>query len=276
MNDVLILGAGPAGISAALYTKRANMSTIVLHNNQSNLQKAYQIDNYYGVGKISGKDLYQKGIEQAKALSIPVFEEEVLQITEEEGFTVTTTKNVYHAKNLVLATGKYRKLPSILGLKENIGQGISLCAICDAFFYKNKKVAILGEGEFLHHEAMILQKVTSDVTLLSNGKEEKDSISKKIENVEVSSGVVVTFEDHTKMTFDGLFLAYGVSDIDTLSSTLGIMKEKNFIKVDENNQTNIPGIYACGDLTGGTLQVAKAVYEGMNAALAIIKKEGKK
>lgn len=276
MNDVLILGAGPAGISAALYTKRANMSTIVLHNNQSNLQKAYQIDNYYGVGKISGKDLYQKGIEQAKALSIPVFEEEVLQITEEEGFTVTTTKNVYHAKNLVLATGKYRKLPSIPGLKENIGQGISLCAICDAFFYKNKKVAILGEGEFLHHEAMILQKVTSDVTLLSNGKEEKDSISQKIENVEVSSGVVVTFEDHTKMTFDGLFLAYGVSDIDTLSSTLGIMKEKNFIKVDENNQTNIPGIYACGDLTGGTLQVAKAVYEGMNAALAIIKKEGKK
>ncbi len=276
MNDVLILGAGPAGISAALYTKRANMSTIVLHNNQSNLQKAYQIDNYYGVGKISGKDLYQKGIEQAKALSIPVFEEEVLQITEEEGFTVTTTKNVYHAKNLVLATGKYRKLPSIPGLKENIGQGISLCAICDAFFYKNKKVAILGEGEFLHHEAIILQKVTSDVTLLSNGKEEKDSISKKIENVEVSSGVVVTFEDHTKMTFDGLFLAYGVSDIDTLSSTLGIMKEKNFIKVDENNQTNIPGIYACGDLTGGTLQVAKAVYEGMNAALAIIKKEGKK
>ena len=276
MNDVLILGAGPAGISAALYTKRANMSTIVLHNNQSNLQKAYQIDNYYGVGKISGKDLYQKGIEQAKALSIPVFEEEVLQITEEEGFTVTTTKNVYHAKNLVLATGKYRKLPSIPGLKENIGQGISLCAICDAFFYKNKKVAILGEGEFLHHEAIILQKVTSDVTLLSNGKEEKDSISKKIENVEVSSGVVITFEDHTKMTFDGLFLAYGVSDIDTLSSTLGIMKEKNFIKVDENNQTNIPGIYACGDLTGGTLQVAKAVYEGMNAALAIIKKEGKK
>lgn len=276
MNDVLILGAGPAGISAALYTKRANMSTIVLHNNQSNLQKAYQIDNYYGVGKISGKDLYQKGIEQAKALSIPVFEEEVLQITEEEGFTVTTTKNVYHAKNLVLATGKYRKLPSIPGLKENIGQGISLCAICDAFFYKNKKVAILGEGEFLHHEAMILQKVTSDVTLLSNGKEEKDSISQKIENVEVSSGVVVTFEDHTKMTFDGLFLAYGVSDIDTLSSTLGIMKEKNFIKVDENNQTNIPGIYACGDLTGGTLQVAKAVYEGMNAVLAIIKKEGKK
>ena len=145
--DVAIIGAGPAGITASLYTKRANLKTLVLYKDESSLEKADIIENYYGFKKgISGKELYQEGIEQAKKLKIEVKKEEVLKIElVPEGFMIKTSNLEYITKAVILATGNKKNKPKIPGIEKLEGKGISYCAICDGFFYRNKSVAVLGE-----------------------------------------------------------------------------------------------------------------------------------
>ena len=173
MYDVIIIGAGPAGISASLYAKRANLNTAVIYSGESNLEKTEKISNYYGFENgISGKDLFSAGIEQAKNLEIEVIKEEVLKIEMQmEGFTVTTSNKSYDTKTLILATGTNKNTPNIKGLKEFEGKGVSYCAICDGFFYKNKNVAVLGNGNYAISETNDLINIANDITILTNGKE---------------------------------------------------------------------------------------------------------
>lgn len=143
--DSIIIGKGPAGITAGIYLKRANHHILVIGKDGGALEKTKVVDNYYGFANtISGKDLLKQGLEQAKRLEIPIETEEVLSIGKDENFVVETRNNVYQAKSVILATGTSRNTPKIKGIKELEGKGVSYCAICDAFFYRNKSVAVLG------------------------------------------------------------------------------------------------------------------------------------
>ena len=283
MYDVIILGAGPAGISASLYTKRANLKTLILYNDKSGLEKASLIENYYGFKNgITGEELYNTGIEQAKNIGVEVLKEEVVKIENNiEHFNVVTTKNEYQAKNLILATGNKKNRPKIKGIEKFEGKGVSYCAICDGFFYRNRSVAVLGSGNYAISETNELINIADNITILTNGKEapefRADNVkvdTKEIEEIDGEDKVEeVKFKDGTTIKTDGIFVAEGVAGSSEFAKKLGIITQKDKIVVNENMETNVKGIYACGDCTGGLLQVSKAVYEGAKAGLEVIKRQ---
>ena len=138
--DVIIIGSGPAGISASLYTKRANLSTLIISKDAGILKKVKKIENYYGFSEpIEGEKLQEAGEEQAKRLGVEIVKEEVLAINFEENFVVETVNRTYEASNVILATGMTRNTLKAKGIKELEGKGVSYCATCDAFFYRGKK-----------------------------------------------------------------------------------------------------------------------------------------
>lgn len=280
MYDVIVIGSGPAGIAAAIYAKRRNLSILVISKGNGALQKAEKIDNYYGFENgISGKELYENGIKQAKNLGIDFIEDEIINIEYINQFTVETVNSKYEAKAVILATGVSRNVPNIKGIKEFEGKGVSYCAVCDSFFYKGKDVAVLGDGNYAIHEFETLKPVASSVTILTNGNamvENRDSSievnSKKIREFRGDTKLEeVEFEDNTIQNLNGVFIAMGTASSSDLARKIGARIENNNIIVNENMETTVPGLFACGDCTGGLLQISKAVYEGAKAGLAVLK-----
>lgn len=285
--DVIIVGAGPAGISASLYTTRANLKTLILYKETSALEGASWIENYYGFEKgISGKDLYQIGINQSKNLGTEILKEEVTNIKMEEKdrellFCVQTLNSDFIAKKVILATGNKKKKPKINGIKEYEGKGISYCAVCDGFFYRNKNVAVLGDGDYAISEVKELKNIAKSITILTNGKEipqyrneelNTQIIDKKIREFRGENRIKeIAFDDNTNMKIDGVFIAQGVAGSIDFARKLGARVEKDKILVNEKMETSIKGLYACGDCTGGIFQIAKAVYEGMIAGISCYK-----
>lgn len=268
------------GITASIYLKRANINCLVIKKDEGSLQKADKIENYYGFTKpIKGDALIQNGIDQAKRIGVKVVEDEVLSIDFEDTYLVKAKKENYKAKAILIATGLPRNTPRIEGIKEYEGKGISYCAICDGFFYKGKNVAVFGQGNYALHEAQELLPIVNSVTILTNGQkvEENRSSNIKVNEKEVRSFQgeeklkSVEFEDDSRLEVDGIFIADGVASSVDLARRLGILIKGNTIIVNENMETNIKGIYASGDCTGGLLQISKATYEGAKAALSISK-----
>ena len=281
MYDVIVIGSGPAGITAAIYAKRRNLSILVISKGISALQKAEKIDNYYGFENgISGKELYENGIKQAKNLGIDFIEDEIINIEYINQFTIETVNSKYEAKAVILATGVSRNVPNIKGIKEFEGKGVSYCAVCDSFFYKDKDVAVLGDGNYAIHEFETLKPVASSVTILTNGNamvENRDSSievnNKKIREFRGDTKLEeVEFEDNTIQSLNGVFIAMGTASSSDLARKIGARIENNNIIVNESMETTVPGLFACGDCTGGLLQISKAVYEGAKAGLAVLKK----
>ncbi len=274
--DIIIIGSGPAGISAALYAKRSNITTLIISMNEGNLHKAELIENYYGLPQsISGSDLFANGLNQAKRLGIEIKQEQVVGLEYTGSYLVKTEQNTYLAKAVILATGVARKTPAIKNITQFEGKGVSYCAICDAFFYRKKDVAVIGAGEYALHEARELLNTTSSVTILTNGSNldvVPDSqlrvITTPIQSINGTNSVSgVTFQDGSMIPVSGVFVAVGIAGSTSFARTLGAAIDGNKIVVDEHMATNIPGLYACGDATGGLLQIAKAVYEGAVAGL---------
>lgn len=279
--DVIIVGSGPAGISASLYAKRRKLSVLVISKGNGALGKTEKIDNYYGFPKgISGKELYQNGIEQAKILGIEIIEDEVVALNYLENFEVETVNSQYTAKSVILATGTNRVTPNIKGIQEFEGKGVSYCAICDAFFFKGKDVVVLGNGNYAIHEMEQLKPVVGSVSILTNGEEmienrdvEVEIDSRKIREFRGEDKLAeIEFEDNTKRKVHGVFVAVGTASSNDLARKIGARIENNHIAVNENMETTIPGLFACGDCTGGLLQISKAVYEGAKAGLTVLKK----
>lgn len=288
MENLIIIGAGPAGISAALYAARSNQQPVLINNGIGALAKAEKIENYYGLEKpLSGTELYERGIEQAKALGVRIVDAQVLGISGFDTFTVQTTVGDFDAISVILATGSKRAAPQIPGIREFEGKGVSYCAVCDAFFYRGREVAVLGNSDFALHEAETLQNVASSVTIYTNGTEPEFSREhpilvntgkiQAIEGDETVSGIllesdVTAQEDGTMQPSfcpaEGVFVALGTAGSTEIARQMGAeLTEKGNIKVNSEMETTIPGLFAAGDCTGGLLQVSKAVYEGSVAGI---------
>ena len=288
MAKVVIIGSGPAGVSAALYTARAGIDTTVLTRGPGALARAEGIENYYGVpGPVSGAELERRGIEGAKAVGVQFVEAEAVGLTFTDKLTVETLSGDYPADAVILATGASRAAPPIPGLKDLEGHGGGYCATCDAFFYRGKDVAVLGSGEYALHEASALLPLAKSVTLLTGGApltaEFPPEIALYTEKVEAILGeeagkvTGVRLAGGRELPLDGVFVALGVAGSTALARKMGAEVDGNRIVVDEHMMTTVPGLFAAGDCTGGLLQVAKAVYEGAmagNEAAKALRKGG--
>ncbi|MGD9473754.1 MAG: NAD(P)/FAD-dependent oxidoreductase [Eubacteriaceae bacterium] len=279
MSNVIIIGNGPAGISAGLYTTRAGIDTTIIGKDYGALEKAAEIENYYGFGEpVSGKTLVRNGLKNIKRLGAQVITDEVLSFSYGSKKIVKTKNNEFMADSIILATGSSRAKPGIKNLTAFEGRGVSYCAACDGFFHRGKDVAVLGSGDYALHEALELLELTSSVTLLTNGQEVTASIpdgikinTKKIHSLAGKEGLEsVVFEDDSSLSLSGLFVAIGVAGSADLAVKLGVMTDKRLVLTDENMATNIPGVFAAGDCTGGLLQISKAVYEGAKAGTGAI------
>jgi len=286
LHDVIIIGRGPSGLAASIYTSRANLDTLVIGKNDSSLFKTEKIENYFGFPEpIKGEQLLKQGEEQAKKFGVKIICDEVISISKNEKnnyLGIETTKEIFLGKSVLIATGWPQKNPNIENLKEFEGKGISYCSTCDGFFYKNRKVGILGSKDFAMSEALEIEALTKDITIYTNGKqldlsdnykEKKDrfrintKIAKKVEGGEFLEKI--TFDDGTSEKVDGLFIAVNSASGADFARKLGLILEENSIVTDRDQKTNIEGIYASGDCTGGFRQISTAVAQGAVAAKKI-------
>ncbi len=279
MYDAVMIGSGPAGLSAALYTSRANLKTLVIGKDRGALEKADRIENYFGMAEpISGCELVENTKNQARNLGVDLVEDEIFHISWNGHFILEGKNGTYEAVTVLLATGTGRKTLKVKGLKELEGRGVSYCAICDAFFYRGKDIAVLGNEAYAIHEMSQLLPVAGSVTLLTNGQELRAEVPEGVsiirEPLLSGNGTErvegITFADGSQLAVEGLFVALGSAGAMELAKKAGAFTEGQSIKVNERMETNVPGLYAAGDCIGGLLQISTAVGEGAQAAMSMI------
>jgi thioredoxin reductase (NADPH) len=276
MYDVIIIGQGPAGLSASLYTARGGLKTIIV-GRESILAKSDMIENYCCSEPMSGRRLIEKGIQQAKKFNVDIVNGEVIDIKRSEDFEVITSDNTYKGKAVIIATGKSRKRINIEGIERFEGKGVHYCVTCDGFFYSDKRVGVLGFSDYAVHEVMEFQGITGHVTLYTNGKKlELDTESSRYmqeKGIRVNTKGIkelkgeqtleqLVFDDGDVEEIDGLFVAYGSASSVDFARKLGILLDGDNIKVDKNQSTNVKGVFAAGDCVGGIMQIATAVGQG--------------
>lgn len=282
--DAIIIGKGPAGISAALYTVRANMKTLVFGTGKSALEKADKIENYYGFSQpVSGEKLLEEGEKQLLRIGGEISDEEVIGISKEDVFHITTTKGVWQARAVLIATGQKTVNTGIRNLKKFEGKGVSYCTTCDGFFYRGKRTGVLGFNDFALHEAKELLPFTKNITLFTNGK--TTSFSKENEDIlgqiQINEKTIrsfegeeflerIVFDDGSAFVLDGIFIAYESASSTTFALKMGILMQDQYIIADQNQQTNVEGLYAAGDCTGVFKQISVAVGQGAIAGRNMI------
>jgi len=286
-SEVIIIGQGPAGLSAAIYTSRAGISTVILGCDPK-VAGEYDIDNYFGFPEtISGKDLIDRGLNQALRFGATQTCDRVLAIHFDDSgkYIVKTENDEYSACCIILATGVSRKKPDIPGLDKYEGKGISYCVSCDGFFFKGKNVIVAGEGIYAANQALELSHYTPHVSICTLGRRSEMSaeftaglkerniplVEKKISSLHGDPALEkVKFSDGEETEVSGIFIAIGDASSSDFARSLGVITEGNFIQVDREMKTNVPGIFAAGDCTGGFLQISVAVGEGAMAGKSAI------
>ncbi len=277
MSDIIVIGGGPAGVSAAVYALRSGASVTIVKKDGGALERAELIENYYGFPQpITGPELLSRGLDQARRLGAEIVVAEAVGIGYTHQLAVMTTLGDLEAPAVILATGATRSAPRIPGLKEFEGKGVSYCAVCDGFFCRGRDVAVLGAGQYALREASELKPIASSVTLLTNGQEPEISVPDwlKVDKRKVASFVGdsliegAVFEDGEQCDLFRLFVAVGTAGSADLARKAGAIIEGSRIVIDDNMATNVPGLFAAGDCTGGLAQVAKAVYQGAAAGMS--------
>ena len=285
--DLVIIGQGPAGLSAAIYTARAGVRTVVLGSTPK-VAGDYDIDNYFGFPEtISGRELIERGTKQAQRFGADVVWDRVLSVHQAEDgrFRIRTEQGEYESCAVILSTGVARVRPGIENIQDYEGKGVSYCVSCDGFFFRQKRVMVLGEGNFAANQALELLHYTPDVRICTQGKaldmggEFQDRLrqagiqvtERKIKALEGDGGLTgVLYADGDLEPVDGLFIAMGQAGTSDFAVSLGLVMRKQFIEVDAQQRTNIPGVFAAGDCVGRFLQISVAVGEGALAARAAI------
>jgi thioredoxin reductase (NADPH) len=291
--DVIIIGGGPAGLSAAIYSSRARLKTLLIEKNSCGGQMTITdvLENYPGFnGGINGFDLAVKLESQARDFGTEIIYDEVTEIKSSDFKKVTTLNSVYDAKTVIIAAGTHVKEMDIPGETKFKGKGVSFCATCDAPFYKEKEVLVIGGGDSAIQEALYLAKFAKNVTILHRRDRLRatkilqermlsyanifviyNTIPKEIVGEDQIKEVIVTdlktnHDKHLKV--DGVFVFIGL--VPNSVFTIGInLDENGYIITDENMHTCIDGIFACGDIRQKQLrQVVTAASDGAQAAVS--------
>ncbi len=286
-TQCLIIGAGPAGLSAAIYTARAGMDTLVA-GCEPKIAGDYDIDNYFGFPEtISGRELMERGRRQAERFGARLVCQRVLSVhpAEDGSFHVKTDTEEYAAEAVIIAAGVTRVRPGIAGIADYEGKGVSYCVSCDGFFFRGRRVLVVGEGNYAANQALELTNFTPDVAIYTQGKTpEMDAVF--VEKLAVSGIAVVNAKiagltgqpaltgailaDGTTVPADGLFVAMGQASALDFAKTLGVTSQGAFLEADHEQKTNVPGVFAAGDCVGHFMQISVAVGEGAKAGRAAI------
>jgi len=294
MYDIIIVGAGPAGLTAAIYARRADKSVLLLDKGMFGGQMTFspKIENYPGFEQISGNELAEKLVAQAISLGAEIDMCEVKEVRKEGSlFCVSDGEEDYLASTVILATGSRHRLLGIAREEEFIGNGISFCAVCDGAFYAGKTVAVIGGGNSALQEAIMLSDACEKVYVVQNldfltGEEKLAEILRKRNNVEIIYGCTVeeiTGEenftgiiikntatgDKTRLDLDGMFVAIGQVPENEPYKELTALSDRGYIISDENCLTDTEGLFVAGDCrTKNIRQIATACGDGATAALA--------
>ncbi len=289
MNDIIIIGAGPAGMTSAIYAKRAGYNPLVLEKNTYGGQiiNSIEVANYPGIKKIDGYTFATKIYEQLKELEIEVKHEEVINIKKnDKTINVITNKNEYECKSVIIATGLTKRKLNIENEEKLIGKGISYCATCDGAFFKENDVAVVGGGNTALEDAIFLSNYCKHVYLINrteNFKAEKsllDSFKQKNNTEIITSANIkklvgkeklekIELDNGKILNISGLFIAIG--QIPNCNFDI-IEKENGFIKSNEECTTNIPGIFVAGDIRNKSVrQIVTSVSDGAVAAINAVK-----
>ncbi|MDR3113848.1 MAG: thioredoxin-disulfide reductase [Endomicrobium sp.] len=292
MYDVVIIGGGPSGLTAAIYASRAGLNALIIEKAGCGGQMAITdaLENYPGFSSVNGFELATKLEEQARNFGAEIIYDEVVEIQDGVIKKVISANDFYETKTVIIASGANPKKTEVKGESQFIGKGVSFCATCDAPFYRNKAVAVIGGGDSAIQEAAYLAKFASFVTVLhrrdklraakslqdkmlsySNISVMYDTVpeeicgGEKIEKVAVSN---VKTGERTDLKVDGIFIFVGLTP-NTLFLQNIALDENGYILTDENMKTNIAGIFACGDVRKKVLrQVVTAASDGAQAAVS--------
>ena len=288
MRNCVIIGAGPAGMNAALYLKRGGIEPIIIESDVpgGEMLKTYKIENYLGYESIDGGELALKMSKQVKDLGVKIIRDKVVKVSSGNKFVIKCENNEFVSDYVIVATGR---IPRKLGLKnesELIGRGISYCAVCDGAFYKNKEVAIIGGGDSALTEALYLSDLCLKVYILArkdlrasdvlqNRIKNKDNIV-ILKNVEVSeilgndklSSILLNNGD--RLDVSGMFIAIGGKPDISFLDSLGVELMNGYIKTNNRMESNIKGLYAAGDVRYKDFyQIITAASDGAIAALSV-------
>lgn len=270
--DIIVLGSGPAGLSAAVTARGRNKSVLVIGNRwkDSPLARAERVDNYLGMPGMTGMEMLEAFQRHAQEMGVETVTGKVLSIMEWEGFNLTVGSQLYQGSALILAPGVVRqaKFP---GEETYLGRGVSYCATCDGMLYRNKPVAVVGRSKDAPHEAAYLKSIGCQVVYVAPKRPEE--LEEDIPFIQAAKLAVKGEQTVTALEADGadipvngvFILREAVAPGDLLP---GLTLEKGAIHVDRNMATSVPGVFAAGDATGAPLQVSKAVGEGLVAALS--------
>jgi thioredoxin reductase (NADPH) len=291
--DVIIAGAGPAGMTAAVYTSRANLSTLMIERGMPGGQMANteDVENYPGFESILGPDLSTKMFEHAKKFGAEYAYGDIKEIIDNGDVkTVVAGSKQYKAYSVIISTGAEYKKIGVPGEKDLGGRGVSYCAVCDGAFFKNKELVVIGGGDSAVEEGVYLTRFASKVTIVHRRDQlraqkilqDRAFANEKIDfiwnhtiksineqNGKVGSVTLVSTEDGTEQEFkaDGVFIYIGMLPLSRPFESLGITNENGYIETDERMETKVPGIFAAGDIREKTLrQIVTATGDGSIAA----------
>ncbi len=293
MHDIIIVGAGPAGLTAAIYARRAGKRVLVLEKDTSGGQITFspKLENYPAFQEISGNELAQRMLEQALALGTDIDMDTVADVIDGEVKTVVGENGIYEAKAVIIAAGaKHRRL-YLENEEDYIGNGISFCAVCDGAFYAGQHVAVVGGGNTALQEIALLSETCRKVTVVQNlafltGEQKMIDLLQKKPNIEyIYSTVVTGYEgdselkairlkntetnEESRIEVDGIFLAIGTEPENGAYAKVSELNDFGYIVADERCLTKTEGIYVAGDCrTKAYRQVATAVADGATAALS--------
>jgi thioredoxin reductase (NADPH) len=294
--DVIIVGGGPAGMTAAIYAAKRELSTLLIEKGPFGgyMLLTNNIENYPGFLRISGKDLSEKMEEQVRSLNVEILNADATKIHVDGNIKkVVTTEGEYRCKSIILAVGGGHQKLEVKGEKEFTGRGVSYCATCDAPFFKGKIVAVIGGGNSAISDALYISDLAKKTYMIHRRESlrAEEARQRELKNKGVEILLNTAIEEITgdrfvsavkirdketgetkKLRLDGVFISIGTVPHSELARDAGIeLDDKHFIKVDRSQETNVEGVFAAGDVTGGVLQIATAVGEGCIAALSAYK-----
>jgi thioredoxin reductase (NADPH) len=290
MYELIIIGSGPAGLSAAVYAARYMVKTLVIGELRGGLaSEAYEVCNFLTYKKIRGFELSMKMAEHVQELGVEIKQEKVESVEKKEGFfEIKTNSNLYSTKKIILAIGTKRRKLGLDREFEFAGKGVSYCATCDAAFFKDKVTAVVGGSDSALTAALLLSKFSKKVYIIYRQKKFFRAEPSWIKNVEETENIFPVFESNVVeligeknlsavkldsgkiLELDGLFVDIGADPNTEIAKMLGVELENGYIKVNSEQKTNIEGVFAAGDVCNNFLkQIITAASEGAVAAKSV-------